>query len=43
MIAHVAGLPAEEILASVAAGGAGLLAARVWMVARLRRLRSHVS
>jgi hypothetical protein len=40
VIAHVAGLPAEEILASVAAWGAGLLAARAWVVARLR---SHVS
>ena len=39
MIAHVAGLPAEEIASFLIAGGAGLTAARGWVMMRSRRLR----
>jgi len=40
VIAHVAGLPFEEILLPAIAGGAGgLLAARSWIAARLQRRR----
>ena len=35
MIAHVGGLPLEELIGS----GASLLAARAWIVLRLRRER----
>ena len=35
MIAHVWGLPVEE-LAAVVSGGAGLVLARLWMVVRER-------
>jgi hypothetical protein len=38
MIAHVGGVPAEEILASVMGAGAGLIAARGWIIVRLRRM-----
>ena len=37
MIAHVAGVPVEETLPSVAGTGAGLLVARVWLMLYLRR------
>jgi len=37
MIAHVAGLPAEELLAGAVAT---LAAARVWVSVRLRRMRT---
>ncbi len=36
MIAHVSGLPLEELLAIAGAGG-GLAAARVWLSVHLRR------
>ena len=39
MIAHVGGVPLEEILAAVPGAGAGLLLARAWLTLRLRRLR----
>ncbi len=39
MIAHVAGFPAEEIASSVAGAGVGLIAARAWIIVRLRHLR----
>ena len=37
MIAHVAGLPLEELLAAVAASGASLGLVRAWLTMRLRR------
>ena len=37
MIAHVSGVPLEELLPSVTGGGAGLLIARAWIMLRLRR------
>ena len=39
MIAHVGGVPVEEMLPSLAGGAAGLLVARGWMMLRLRRRR----
>jgi hypothetical protein len=39
MIAHVGGLPLEETVLSLAGAGGGLLAARAWIMVRLRRLR----
>ena len=39
MIAHVGGLPLEEVAPSVAGAGAGLLLARAWIALRLRRRR----
>ncbi len=41
MIAHVGGLPLEEIAPSAAGAGAGLLVARAWIALRLRRRREH--
>ncbi len=38
-IAHVAGVPVEELLPSAAGVGAGLLVARAWLFLHLRRLR----
>ena len=45
MIAHVGGVPLEELLPSVVGAGAGLLVARAWMMLRLRRRREpgHMS
>ena len=41
VIAHVAGVPVEEIPSRLASGvGAGVLLARVWVMSRGRRLRS---
>ena len=37
MIAHVAGVPLEELLPAAAGGSAGLLMARAWLMLRLRR------
>ena len=37
VIAHVAGMPVEELLPSVAGAGGTLLMARVWVMLRLRR------
>ena len=39
MIAHVGGVPLEEMLPSLAGGAASLLVARGWMMLRLRRRR----
>jgi hypothetical protein len=39
VIAHVAGVPLEEILPSLAGAGGGLLLARAWLSVHLRRLR----
>ena len=39
MIAHVGGVPLEEILPSVTGAGAGLLVARAWIIVRLQRRR----
>jgi hypothetical protein len=37
MIAHVGGVPVEEILPSLTGAGAGLMLARAWLVLHLRR------
>jgi hypothetical protein len=37
VIAHVGGVPAEEILPTLAGTGTGLLIARAWVMLRLRR------
>ena len=37
MIAHVGGVPVEEILPTLAGTGAGLLVLRAWLTLRLRR------
>jgi hypothetical protein len=39
MIAHVAGVPVEELVGSAGGAGAGLLLARAWLLVRLRRRR----
>ncbi len=39
MIAHVAGMPLEEILPAVPSLTAGLLLARAWLTQRVRRGR----
>ena len=39
MIAHVGGVPAEELLPTLAGTGTGLLIARAWIMVRLRRQR----
>ena len=39
MIAHVGGVPVEEILPTLAGTGTGLLIARAWVMLRLRRRR----
>ncbi len=36
-LAHVGGLPLEELLPAIAAPGASLLAARAWLNLHLRR------
>ena len=38
-LAHVAGMPLEELLPMVAGPGTGLLAVRAWMAMNLRRRR----
>jgi hypothetical protein len=37
MIAHIAGVPLEEVATSLAGAGGGLLVARTWLRQRLRR------
>jgi hypothetical protein len=37
VIAHVGGVPLEEILPSVSGAGAGLVVARAWIMLRVRR------
>jgi hypothetical protein len=39
VIAHVGGMPLEELMPSAAAAGGGLLVARLWIALRLRRRR----
>jgi len=39
MIAHMMGVPAEELVASAMGGGIALIAARAWIIVRLRRMR----
>jgi hypothetical protein len=39
VIAHISGLPAEELLPALTGAGAGLVVARGWIMARLRRRR----
>jgi hypothetical protein len=40
VIAHVGGVPVEEMLPALAAGsGTGLVIARAWLTVRLRRRR----
>ena len=39
MIAHVGGVPVEEILPAVTGAGASLLMARAWLMVHLRRHR----
>ncbi len=39
MIAHIGGLPLEELLPAASGAGAGLLVARTWIMLRLRRRR----
>lgn len=39
IVAHVAGVPVEEILPTLAGTGTGLLLARAWLTVRLRRRR----
>ena len=41
MIAHVGGVPLEEMLPTLTGGAAGLLVARGWMMLRLRRQREQ--
>ena len=36
MIAHVGGVPVEEILPSLTGAGAGLMLARAWLMLHLR-------
>lgn len=40
-LAHVGGLPLEELLPAIAAPGASLLAARAWLNLQLRRDRQR--
>ena len=37
MIAHVGGVPVEEMLPALAGTGTGLLVARAWLMLRVRR------
>jgi hypothetical protein len=37
VLAHVGGLPLEELVPSAAGVGAGLALARAWLIVRLRR------
>ena len=39
MIAHVGGVPVEEILPTLAGTSTGLLVVRAWLILRLRRRR----
>ncbi|HWT90366.1 MAG TPA: hypothetical protein VN179_04555 [Solirubrobacterales bacterium] len=36
-VAHIGGVPLEELLPALAGPGAGLLAARAWLALHLRR------
>jgi hypothetical protein len=39
VLAHVGGVPVEELLPSLTGGGMALLVARGWIIERLRRRR----
>ena len=39
MLAHVGGLPVEELLPALAGAGGGLVFARAWVAVHLRRSR----
>jgi hypothetical protein len=39
VIAHVGGVPVEELLPTLAGTGTGLLVVRAWLMLRLRRRR----
>lgn len=39
IVAHVGGVPVEEVLPALAGTGTGLLVARAWLAVRLRRRR----
>jgi hypothetical protein len=39
IVAHVGGVPVEEVLPALAGTGSGLLVARAWLAVRLRRRR----
>jgi hypothetical protein len=39
VIAHVGGMPLEEILPTLAGAGTGLAVARAWLMLRMRRRR----
>ena len=39
MIAHIAGVPFEELLPAAAGTGTAMLAARAWIMLRVRRRR----
>ena len=39
MIAHVGGMPVEEMLPALAGTGTGLVIARAWLALRVRRRR----
>jgi hypothetical protein len=39
VIAHISGVPAEELVAALTGAGAGLLVARGWIIMRVRRRR----
>jgi hypothetical protein len=39
VIAHVGGVPVEELLPTLAGTGTGLLVVRAWLTPRLRRRR----
>jgi hypothetical protein len=39
ILAHIAGVPVEELLPSLAGPGAGLVLVKVWLSLRLRRGR----
>jgi hypothetical protein len=39
IVAHVGGVPVEELLPTLAGTGTGLLVARAWLTLRLRRRR----
>jgi len=41
IVAHVGGMPLEELLPSLAGAGTGLLVARAWLAVQLRRRESR--
>ena len=39
IVAHIAGVPVEEVLPTLAGTGTGLIVARAWLMLRVRRRR----